>query len=67
MFTTIQTTPINSKVRTRRAGLLAWLVRWNAAHRERANFDRLTAESRRDMGFAAKGCEKITIAEILAR
>lgn len=68
MFTTSQTAhPIAQPARFRRQGLIAWLVRWNAAARERARFERLDDAARRDMGLPAANGQRITIAEIMAR
>ena len=51
----------------RRFNLLDWLVRWNAAYRERQQIARLDSAALRDMGLSRGCAEKITVAEILAR
>ena len=59
--------PIVRTAPTRRTGLVAWLIRWNAAYREQARFARLDDAARRDMGLGDTSTDRITIAEIMAR
>lgn len=67
MFTATQTTARHAPriAKARRSGLLGWVIRLNAAYREKQQFAQLDADARRDMGL--EGAEKITVAEILSR
>lgn len=67
MFTAADTTTrhLPATARQPRAGFLSWLVRLNAAYREKQQFAQLDTAARRDMGLDAP--EKITVAEIMYR
>lgn len=68
MFTQAHTArPLTRTAPVRRTGLVGWLIRWNAACREQARFNRLDSAARRDMGLGQTHAGKITIAEIMAR
>ncbi|MXQ08695.1 DUF1127 domain-containing protein [Alphaproteobacteria bacterium GH1-50] len=65
--TTAQTRPMSSLPKRRPYSPIGWLVRLNAAYRERQAIARLDASQLRDMGLTRDEAETITVADILSR